>query len=133
MRVIMHYGSARTTTCGTFTNGEVEDYKVNITGGSGFAAFAMSKTLPSTGILVTPNPTKGNNVKIQLQLPQSMPVTLKITDLSGRILRVDNNLSLNTGKKIYSLSGLNLKSGTYIIVAEQGNKVVARTQFIVAE
>lgn len=132
MRIIMHYGSARTNTCGSYTDGEVEDYTVNITGGT-LADFITAKTLSSAGILVMPNPAKGNNVKIQLQLPQTQPVTLKITDLSGRVLRVDNNLSLNAGKNIYSLSGLNLKSGTYIIVAEQANKVVARTQFIVAE
>ena len=43
MRIIMHYGSARTATCGTFTDGEAEDYTVNITGGT-FATFATSKT-----------------------------------------------------------------------------------------
>ncbi len=132
MRIIMHYGSARTTTCGTFTDGEAEDYTVNITGGT-FTDFATSKTISASGILVTPNPAKGNNVKVELQLTQKIPVTLKVTDLSGRILRVDNNVSLNTGKSIYSLNGLNMKPGTYIIVAEQNGKIVARTQFIVAE
>ena len=44
MRIIMHYNSTRTATCGTFADGEVEDYTVNITGGT-FAAFASSKTL----------------------------------------------------------------------------------------
>ncbi len=132
MRIIMHYSKARTNTCGTFTDGEVEDYTVNITGGT-FADLAVLKTLPSAGMLVMPNPAKGNNLKIQLQLSQTLPVTLKVTDLSGRILRVDNNLNLNGEKNSYSLNGLNLKSGTYIIIAEQNNRIVARTQFIVAE
>jgi len=132
MRIIMHYGSARTNTCGTFTDGEVEDYTVNISGGT-LAAFATAKTLPNAAILVTPNPAKGNNVKIELQLVQRTPVTLKVTDLLGRTLHVDNNVSLSAGKNVYSVNGLNLRSGTYIIVAEQNNKVVARTQFIVAE
>ncbi len=132
MRVIMHYGSARSNTCGTFTDGEAEDYTVNISGGT-LAAFATAKILPNAAILVTPNPAKGNNVKIELQLIQRMPITLKVTDLLGRTLRVDNNVSLSAGKNVYSLNGLNLRSGTYIIVAEQNNKVVARTQFIVAE
>ena len=132
MRVIMHYGSARTNTCGTFTDGEAEDYTVNISGGT-LAAFATAETISSAGILVTPNPAKGNNVKIELQLMQKIPVTLKVTDLSGRVLRVANNLNLNGGKNSYSFNGLNLKSGTYLIIAEQGNRIVARTKFIVAE
>lgn len=132
MRVEMHYGNGRSNSCGSYTNGEAEDYTVNIGGGT-FAAFASAKTLPGTGLLVTPNPSNGNNVKIQLQLAQAKPVSLKITDLSGRILRVDNNLHLNAGKNVYSLNGLNLKPGSYIIIAQQDNKIIARTQFIVAE
>lgn len=132
MRVEMHYGNGRSNSCGSYTNGEAEDYTVNIGGGT-LAEFASAKTLPGSGLLVTPNPANGSNVKIQLQLAQTKPVTLKITDLSGRILRVDKNLNLSTGKNIYSLNGLNLKSGSYIIIAEQDNKIIARTQFIVAE
>ena len=133
MRIIMHYNSTRTATCGTFADGEVEDYTVNITGGT-FASFASAKTLPSSaGILVAPNPTKGSNINVQLQLAQSSPVTLRITDLSGRILHVENRLNATTGKNQYSIDGLNLTSGTYIILAEQNNGIVARTQFVVAE
>jgi len=34
MRVVMRYGSAATTPCGTFSYGEVEDYSVNISQGT---------------------------------------------------------------------------------------------------
>ncbi len=132
MRVIMHYNSARTTTCGTFTNGEVEDYRIHITGGTS-AAFATANTIALPGILVTPNPAKANNIKVVLQLAQSSLVTLRITDLSGRVLHVENSLNASTGKNAYSINGLNIRSGTYIILAEQNSRIVARSQFIVAE
>ena len=47
MRIIMHYGSARTTTCGSFTDGEAEDYTVNITGGT-FAGIASANNAAKT-------------------------------------------------------------------------------------
>jgi Zn-dependent metalloprotease len=134
MRIIMHYGTSRTNTCGNFSYGEVEDYTVNFPQNlPGVASFAEAKTILSNSILVTPNPSKGNNVKLQLQLAQTKPVTLRIADLSGRVLHIDGNLNFSVGKNIYSLNGFNLKSGTYIIIAEQDNKIVARTKFIVAE
>lgn len=132
MRIIMHYLTSRSNTCGNFSYGEVEDYTVNFPQPAiGFSA--TGKTILSNNILVKPNPSNGSNVKVQLQITQAKPVTLSITDLSGRIMYVDRNLSSIGGKNVFSLNNLNLKSGTYIIVVEQNNRVVARTKFIVAE
>ncbi len=133
MRIIMHYNSLRTTACGTFSDGEAEDYRISITGGA-FAESAISATLTTTpAILVTPNPAKNNNVKVMLQLIQTAPVTLRITDLSGRTVHVQNALSAVNGKNMYSLSNMHVAAGTYIILAEQNNRIIARSQFVVAE
>lgn len=132
MRIIMHFNSTRTNTCGTFIDGEVEDYTVNITNGA-FASFATANSVSPSGIVVMPNPARGNTVRVMFQSTGSAPITLRITDLSGKILRVDNALGTATGKNVFSLNGLHLASGTYIILAEQSNRIVARTKFIVAE
>lgn len=98
------------------------------------SSFALSKTLSSSPeISVVPNPTKGSNIKVQLQLIQQSPVTLQVTDLSGRVLHKEKSLAASTGTSAYTINGINLRSGTYIILAEQNNRIVARTKFIVAE
>ncbi len=132
MRVIMHYGSARTTTCGTFTDGEAEDYTVNITGGT-FAGFASANNISINSIAVSPNPVKTSVANIALQVNKTAPVNIKITDLTGRILRTETISSITAGKNNYSLNNLGLLPGTYMIIAEQSNMIIARTQFIVAK
>lgn len=132
MRIIMHYGSSRTTTCGTFTDGEAEDYTVNITGGT-FAGLIADKTNNSVlnSLIVSPNPVKTSSANIVLQVSKTAPVKISITDLTGRILRSEMMNNLNTGKNNFSLNNLSLLPGTYMIVAEQGNAIIARNQFIV--
>ncbi len=135
MRLIMHYGSARTTTCGSFTNGEVEDYTVNISGGT-FAGFVSANNSVKTGlngILVSPNPVKTSLANINLQLVKAATVTIKIADLSGRVLRSETINNTVAGSNNYRVTNLNLLPGTYMIVAEQNKTIIARAQFIVAK
>ena len=135
MRIIMHYGSARTNTCGTFTDGEAEDYTVNITGGT-FAGFASANSTSNSSInniLVSPNPVKTSAANVVLQVTKSAPVSIRITDLTGRVLRSETISNIIAGKNNYSLNNLALLPGTYMIIAEQGNSIIARSQFIIAK
>ncbi len=136
MRVVMHQASKRTDPCGNFTNGEVEDYRIKIVSPGSVAAFAVADAQGSSllsSMTVSPNPTKNSNIKVLLQLTQASPVTLRITDLSGRSLHSQNALSAFKGRNVYSLNNMHLASGTYVILAEQNNRIVARSKFIVAE
>ncbi len=134
MRVIMHYNSSRTNTCDTFSGGEVEDYRIHIINTStGNSANVDAESTLSSGMFVTPDPAEGNNVKVMLHLPQVAPVTLRITDISGRLLANKKLSNVSRGQNIYRMNGLHLKPGTYVIIAEQGNGIVARTKFIVVE
>jgi len=132
MRVIMHFGSARTTTCGTFSDGEAEDYTVNITGGTLNAIAENSiKANAINSIMVSPNPVKGSSANLVLQLGKAGQVNIKISDLSGRVLRSEAINNASAGKNIYPLRNLNLLPGTYMIVAEQSNAIISRTQFLI--
>jgi bacillolysin len=134
MRVIMHYSTARTNPCGTFTDGEAEDYTVNITGGT-FSSFAANNATTNTlnSIMVSPNPVKGSMANIAVEVNKAAPVTIRVADLSGRILRTENVSNIIAGKNTVALNNLNLFPGTYMIIAEQNNSVIARSQFIVAK
>ncbi len=135
MRIIMHYGSARTTTCGTYTDGEAEDYTVNITGGAsaGFASANSISKVDINSITIFPNPVKTSLANVVLQVSKAAPVNIMIADLSGRILRTETIASIIAGKNTHALNDLNLMPGTYMIIAKQNNATIARTQFIVAK
>ena len=134
MRIIMHYNGARKITCGTFTDGEVEDYRIHIINSSTCnIETAGINTASTPGILVIPDPTEGSNIKVMLQLAQVAPVTLRITDISGRTLADKRLQSVLRGKNVYSINGLHLTPGTYIIFAEQGNSIITRTKFVVVQ
>lgn len=134
MRVIMHFESFRNNPCGTFADGEVEDYTVNITGGTVAPVAAGSIKTDNVNILsVSPNPLKGSTANLILQANKTAPVNIKIADLSGRILRSETINSVQAGKNNHALNNLNLQPGTYMIVAQQGETIIARTQLVVAK
>lgn len=135
MRIVMHYSSARTNPCGTFTDGDVEDYTVNITGGAltSFAASDNASSNSLNSLVVSPNPVKTSVANLVLQVTKSAPVNIKITDLTGRVIRAENISNVNIGKNNYSLNNLRILPGTYMIVAEQNGAIIARNQFIVAK
>jgi len=145
MRVQMNYGAAPASPCGALAFGEVEDYTVNIlpaviklpdtfaTDSSGDAATKQSVLAKSASVSVVPNPVVAGNARIVYTPDGNGPVSLKLIDLSGRVLK-----TISTGNKtagsytqaLNEISGFN--AGSYIIVMEQNGRVIARNQFIVA-
>ena len=132
MRIQMHYGSYITNSCSAYTYGEVEDYTVNITGGT-FGAFATTATLAPPSVAVNPNPVKGGVANVQLMLPANGATTLKLTDVSGKILKVINAGDLMNGRNNYKLDIHELKTGIYILEAQQKNLFIGRVKFVVSE
>jgi len=134
MRVVMHFSSYLAQTCGNFTEGEAEDYSVKITGATPALDAVASETdvkAMLNSIMVSPNPMKGSSASVVLQAGKPGPVNIKIADLSGRILRSETISSVIAGKNDYQLRNINLLPGTYMIIAQQGNSIMGRTQFIV--
>ncbi|EAY32067.1 GEVED domain-containing protein [Microscilla marina] len=103
MRVSMQYEQAATA-CQTFTYGEVEDYTINIVGGSA-AKPAQSAVNPigenqeeklvAAQIQLYPNPTSGRftlqfpaSSKLRTQSPEDIATFVRVSDMNGRIVKI---------------------------------------------
>lgn len=116
MRIQMKYGSpASTNPCATLV-GEVEDYTVNISGGTTFAPFAVAEELNIPGIKISPNPVTEAGATITYTIAKAGKVTLRIADMYGRVV---NTISAGTQTKGTYTIPLNnkekLPAGNYII------------------
>ena len=132
MRIVIHFGSLLNASCGSYSDGETEDYTVHITGATLNAVAAESDVKANlNSLMVSPNPVKGSSASVVLQAAKAGSVNIKIADLSGRVVRSENISGIVAGKNNYSLRNINLLPGTYMIVAQQGNTIIARTQFVV--
>ncbi|MBH8568267.1 M4 family metallopeptidase [Microvirga sp. STS02] len=114
MRVTLSDASA-TSSCGTYSYGETEDYTVNITGGTGVAALNGNAVTNSSKLLaVYPNPATD---VLNLMLPENAEIkSVLVTDVRGA--RVEG-LSLNNGV----LSIGRLAHGMYTLTVSDGKQV----------
>lgn len=120
MRVSMKY-NANSTSCETFTYGEVEDYHITITGTSKIAVNNNSNdnkkeemTIQNTvnEFKIFPNPTT-QDAKLQVSVIESQPVTVRMFDAQGREVSLQN-VFVNGNEEI-TLSTNRLKTGLYIV------------------
>jgi len=148
MRVKMQYGSAPTSACNSFSFGEVEDYTVNIipliiklppatsiaANQSEDAVTKQSLLVKTASVSVIPNPVVSGNAKVLYTPDGSGPVSLKLIDLSGRILKTISIGNKTAGSYMQALNDISgFKAGSYMLVMEQNGKVTARNQFIIAK
>jgi hypothetical protein len=135
MRIQMHYGSQVTNPCSTLNYGEVEDYTVNISGGSGFTTLSSpsSDVDQIASIIIAPNPVSGSNAMVNYHLPSGGIAILKVVDLSGRTLQTIELGNQASGTHTYTLEQLaKISLGNYVLVLEQNSKIVARNPFVIA-
>ena len=151
MRVVMSDNSA-TTSCGTFTYGETEDYTVNFT--SSRTGKENGSTADNTGIVyssdtkqisnepvvskqditiakdkvltVYPNPVNNGHAEISFNLMNAGNVKVKVVDLMGRTV-VENNLGyINEGENTFTLKNLSeVSAGTYLLLLDVDGKTVS--------
>ncbi len=141
LRIQMHYGSYSTNPCGVLDYGDVQDYSVNISGGSGSVItenlITQADNKASLNLLsIVPNPVSGSaSAKAFYKLSNAGNAILKVVSLDGKTVAVQN-LGLQTpGEHNFTLTNITSKlhAGYYIIVIEQNNEVIARNRFIVAK
>ncbi|MCA6066339.1 M12 family metallo-peptidase [Chryseobacterium sp. RG1] len=101
MRVMMQYSSVPSSSCGTYTYGQVEDYTLNIVS-SGRGDILDTKDL-ATDIKVYPNPARDI-----LHISNSASEDYKIFDMGGKLI---NSGKLERG----SVNVSSLIKGAYII------------------
>lgn len=129
LRVQMSYGSSITDPCAVFSYGEVEDYTANLSGGTGFAE--ISKEVAPNILNVVPNPVKGYSATVNMQLQKQGTVTIRVTDLSGRLLLSQEVNNASAGKNAITLHGIEkLSRGVFMVTAEQNGLIIGRTQLI---
>jgi Zn-dependent metalloprotease len=137
MRIQMHYGSQITNPCSTFDYGEVEDYTINISGGT-FTVGAPADPgfaggLQGAGIAMRPNPVAGSNATITYNLAQDGATAIRVMDLAGRTLQTVQLGNQPAGTHTYNPNNLGrLPAGNYLIVLEQNAAVIARSRFVIA-
>lgn len=134
MRVQMQYSTAPTTSCLTYTYGEVEDYTVVITGNPAFtfnAGIAGNENANGlSGFNVYPNPAH-DNVFVTFNSSNSNNVNVTVTNAMGqtvinkaeRAVEGINTLQLNTNS---------LSKGLYIVEIESSGNIV-RENLMIAE
>lgn len=135
MRIQMHYNSQVTNPCSAFDYGEVEDYTVNISGGT-LAPTSVTQgfTMGSANayIAMLPNPVAGNNATVSYNLARDGKTALKLVDLTGRTVQSVSLGMQSAGAYTHNLSGLaRLAKGNYIIVLEQNESAIARSRFTI--
>ncbi len=102
MRVIMRYNATPTTSCGSFTYGQVEDYTVNIVSAARESEMTSNDTI---SFKLFPNPIQGNLLNIT---DVDVDSTYKIFNMMGQELgkgKIENE-SIYVGT---------LSAGTYLI------------------
>ena len=142
MRIQMSYSTASTNPCATITYGDVQDYTINITGGTEPASDNLItsneevRSLGGASLSIIPNPISSTtNATAVYNLEKDGNTTLQVVDLAGRVMYSQNLGLQNAGAHNYLLYHVTgkLRSGYYVVVLKQEDKIVARNRFVVAK
>jgi hypothetical protein len=134
MRIVMHFGSLLGTSCGAFQDGEAEDYTVNIVNATvaANASEATAETLGISSMLVMPNPVNTSSATAVLNLIKQGNVSVKITDIAGRVLFKQEVTNMHAGRNTVALRRLSsIPNGVYFVQAEQDGVLIGRTKIVV--
>jgi hypothetical protein len=122
MRVSMKWNSAQTSSCETFSYGEVEDYNINITGGvnreAGDAEVAELE-LPASVFEAYPNPASDRLILQRNNISWAAGSTLMVVDMQGKVWKQE---VLGMDTQDMELNTAALPNGLYNVVIYSGNE-----------
>ena len=132
MRVSMKWNSAQTSSCETFSYGEVEDYNVNISGGVNREASMPEGTgevFAENNLEIFPNPASD-----RLTITRSMAgwmngASLMLVDMQGKVWK-NESLSYQEGRDEMELNTNQLPNGLYNLVIYTGSEKVSKRVMI---
>jgi len=127
MRVSMKWNSAQTSSCETFSYGEVEDYNVNISGGVNRESGENSavEEVVSSDLLIFPNPA-ADRLMVQRSSAEWMKgATLIVVDMQGKVWTREA-LIHQDGVRELELNTAQLPSGLYNLVIFSGSERVSK-------
>ena len=148
MRVVMSDAST-TTSCGSFSYGETEDYTINLTTSlnsvdngipsenSGIIVNAQSKTVASTEPVVTkqttikgnftiyPNPANADFTTINFKSTEAGIATVRLINMLGQTVLQNTIGEINEGENEYKLTNLSsLEKGIYMLLLDVNGQTV---------
>ncbi|MCX6208068.1 MAG: T9SS type A sorting domain-containing protein [Bacteroidetes bacterium] len=103
--------------------------QVDINGKESFSNVVLIKSIQNTKAEITavyPNPAK-ENINVVLNSVSAEKLTVRITDLSGRIIVV-KNIETTSGDNNFKFNTANFANGTYTIKVTTSNNVEVATQ-----
>ena len=132
MRIQMHYNTRITDPCAKFKYGEVEDYTINISGGSNTADDVLAGNSISD-ISVAPNPVTSSSIRVDYTLEKEGYMVFDLIAANGLTRRTYKAGIQTKGENSYQLNNLSsLHSGNYYISFKQDGIVIGRTSVLIA-
>jgi len=129
MRIIVSYNSI-TSSCGTYTYGETEDYTLNVSGGTAKFKEIKNIEVKNNPIVIYPNPTV-DILKIDFAVAEKEDIQVSIYDLNASLLKTIN-VKGNPGENSLDVNVSDLKAGQYLLSIRKGDQVVKRSKFIIS-
>ncbi len=114
MRVQMQYNTATTSSCQTYTNGEVEDYTVNITGNAAFGF--VQEPIGFEKDVLAPNPAD-DHARWEYQSLVEGNIRLNIYSADGKLVRSFDE-TLTEGMNSWLIDTKELPNGFYFVTTE---------------
>ena len=137
MRIAMRY-NAIPNACGTFNHGEVEDYVINITGGSGKSDNTLNEyaltEIDNTTMKLYPNHVEnGSQVNIDFELMEDLTdeATIEVYNIQGQLVDIIETDILTEGKHQVQYRIENLTTGMYLCQMRFGENAI--TQKLIVE
>ena len=85
-------------------------------------------------VSIYPNPTTANNIKVHIEVADSQKVSIRITDIAGKVVYSSLNTSLSAGKNDIIITGkTSLPKGVYTVevLLNEKKEVIGKSRFVV--